>query len=131
MDNSIDVIVDNSQLEKLKERIIYDENVHKTVEYYEQILNDLLEDSKTIGLSLRFPYFKDYSKLELPEKYYNWQIRCCVELYKLAGNENIKSYSENGLNWEMFRNGLSLDLRNEIRPKVGVPIEDDEDVSNE
>lgn len=126
MDNS------NNQVEILKKRIPYNEDIHKTQENYDSIIETLLEDSKNIGLSLRFP-FKDYSILDLPAKYNNWQIRCCLELYKLAGNENIKSYSENGLSWEMFRNGLSMDLRNEIISKVGVPnIEsDDEDVSNE
>ena len=38
----------------------------------------------------------DDTKKALPARYDNWQIRCCLELYKLAGNENIKSYKESG-----------------------------------
>ena len=125
MDNS------KTQEDKLKIRIPYNENIHKSKDNYNSIIESLLEDSKNIGLSLRFP-FEDYSIQKLPVKYNNWQIRCCLELYKLAGNENIKKYAENGLNWEMFRNGLSMDLRNEITSIVGIPKESiNVDVSNE
>lgn len=123
MDNSIEPI----QMQKLKKRIPYNKNVHNSEENYQQIIEDLLEDSENIGLSLKYPY-EDYSKLELPAKYYNWQIRCCMELYKLAGNENIKKYSENKLSWEMFRDGLSNNLMNEIIPDIYVAKRVDEDV---
>lgn len=109
----------DNQLEKLKIRIPYNEVIHKSEENYECILKSLLEDSKYIGLSLKYPY-ENYEELELPGKYNNWQIRCCLELYKLAGNQNVQRYSENSLSWTMFRNGLSLDLINEIIPSVGM-----------
>lgn len=129
MDNSnTEVEIKDIQMEMLKKRIPYNENLHKDTTNYENVLESLLEDSKYIGLSLKFPY-DDYSNMELPSKYKNWQIRCCLELYKLAGNENIKSYSENGLNWTLFKSGLSIDLINEIVPKVGIPKVESDDAN--
>ena len=58
----------NNQLELLKTRIIYNEKVFGNYNVYEKVLNRLLEDSKFIALSLRFPY-QDYSSMELPAKY--------------------------------------------------------------
>ncbi len=90
------------------------------MENYEQVLSDLLEDSMYIGLSILFP-FEDFSNIDFPTRYYNWQIRCCVELYNMAGTDNIASYSENGLSWTKFKSGLSQDLLNELISKVGTP----------
>lgn len=109
-----------TQYDKLSKRIRYNVEIHKSEENYKDIIDSLLEDSKFIALSIIYPY-EDYSELELPKKYYNWQIRACIELYKLAGKKNVSSYSENGLSWTMFKDGLSNDLLNEIMPKVGVP----------
>lgn len=110
----------NAQLEKLERRIKYDEDIFGTQANYEQVLSDLLEDSMYIGLSILFP-FEDFSEMSFPKKYYNWQIRCCVELYNNTGATNIASYSENGLSWTKFKSGLSQDLLNELMPKVGTP----------
>lgn len=108
------------QLEKLEKRIKYDVDIFGDELNYTTILNDLLEDSLNIALSILYP-FDDFSDIDLPKKYYNWQIRACVELYNLAGKSNIASYSENGLAWTMFKSGLSQDLLNELVPKVGTP----------
>lgn len=113
------------QLELLKDRIEFDESVFEDASVYETTLNQLLDDSKYIALSLRYP-FRDYSNMEVPKKYLNWQIRCAVELFGLIGKENIKEYSENGLRWVRDSSNLSRDLYQEIMPKVGV-IGDDED----
>jgi len=116
-----------TQLDLLKERIEYDENIFTDNETYEKVLNRLLEDSKYVALSLRFPY-KDYSTLELPTKYNNWQLRCCEEIYNSIGTEGIKSYSENGLSWTRDSGYISYDLRGEIEPLVGyIEESDDED----
>lgn len=115
-----------SQLDLLKERIPFDTIDFETNTIYENSLNRLLEDSKYIALSLRFPY-QDYYDLELPKKYYNWQLRCCQELYKLIGSTNIKSYSENGLSWTRDSANLSTNLVEEIEPMVGY-IGSDENV---
>ena len=110
--------VKKSQLDLLKERIKYDSNKFGGVNTYIEALNRLLEDSKFIALSLRFPY-KDYSNMALPSKYNNWQLRCCVELYSLIGTANIKSYAENGLSWTRDSGCLSGSLTSEIEPMVG------------
>ena len=115
---------ENTQLNLLKDRIEYDENIFTDTTTYEKVLNRLLDDSRYIALSLRYPY-KDYSNIELPLKYYNWQLRCCEELYNGIGTEGIKSYSENGLSWTRDSGYVSYELRGEIEPMVGV-IEDEE-----
>ena len=108
----------DTQMNYLQKRIVYDEDIFIGKEIYEQVLEQLLEDSKYIALSIRYPY-KDYSNMSLPTKYNNWQLRCCVELYNLIGKENIKSYSENGIQWTKDSSNISHDLYNEIEPMVG------------
>lgn len=109
----------NTQLELLQDRIVYDADIFESQGIYQKVLNNLLEDSKYIALSIRFP-FQDYSNMQLPTKYNNWQLRCCVELYNSIGKENIKSYSENGISWTRDGNNISKDLYEEIIPMVGV-----------
>lgn len=117
---------ETTQLDLLKERIEYDENIFTDNETYEKVLNRLLDDSKYVALSLRFPY-QDYSKLELPKKYYNWQLRCCEEIYNGIGTEGIKSYSENGLSWTRDSGYISYELRGEIEPLVGYIVEESDE----
>lgn len=108
-----------SQFELLQKRIPYDKDIFEEEEIYENVLKNLLEDSKYIALSLRFP-FLDYSNIDLPKKYNNWQLRCCVEIYNNLGKGDLKSYSENGISWTRDSGNISNDLKNEIMPKVGV-----------
>ncbi len=116
------------QLEELQKRIPFDIALHENKRVYDQILTDLLNDSKFICLSLLFP-FEDYAEYNLPKRYYNWQLRACVELYNLADKISIKDYSENGISWSRLKDGLSVSLTNEIPSKVYVPNEEeDEDV---
>lgn len=115
----------NTQLEKLEKRIKFDSDIFESEEEYEEILRNLLEDSMYIGLSILFP-FQDFSEKSFPKKYYNWQIRCCLELYSMAGSNDIASYSENGLSWTKFKSGLSQDLINELMPKIGTPKRESE-----
>lgn len=118
-----------TQLDRLKERIEYDTSIFTDEETYEKVLNRLLEDSKYVGLSLRYPY-QDYSKLELPDKYKNWQIRCSEEIYKGIGHVGLKSYSENGLSWTRDSGYISYELREEIEPLAGY-IKSEESTENE
>lgn len=115
------------QLEALKTRIPYEIGIHENKKVYEQILTDLLNDTKFICLSLLFPY-ENYADYKLPTRYYNWQLRACVELYNLADKVSVKDYSENGISWSRLKDGLSLNLTNEIMSNVYVP--DDEDDRN-
>lgn len=116
----------NEQLELLKNRINYDSNVFGDMPTYNKVLIRLLEDSKYVGLSLRYPY-KDYSNMELPSKYKNWQLRCCEEIYQGIGTQGIKSYSENGLSWTRDSGYISNELRSEIEPMVGYILETTEE----
>lgn len=96
-------------------------------ETYIKVLKRLLDDSKYIALSLRFPY-KDYSEMELPKKYNNWQLRCSEEIYNSIGNVGIKSYAENGLSWTRDSGYISYELRGEIEPMVGyIEVEEEAD----
>lgn len=114
------------QLDLLSERIEYDEKIFGDEDIYENVLERLLEDSKYIALSLRYPY-QDYSDIELPKKYANWQLRCSQEIYNGIGTEGIKSYSENGLSWTRDSGYISHELRNEIEPMVGyINVEEEE-----
>jgi hypothetical protein len=120
-----------TQLDLLKDRIEYDGNIFTNTVIYEKVLNRLLDDSKYIALSLRFPY-QDYSNMELPSKYKNWQLRCCEELYNSIGTQGIKSYAENGLSWTRDSGYISHELRGEIEQVVGYIIPTaEESVENE
>lgn len=109
---------ENIQLELLEQRIEYNEKIFGDEDTYESVLNRLLDDSKFIALSIRFPY-QDYSNMELPSKYKNWQLRCCQEIYQGIGTEGIKSYAENGLSWTRDSGYISYELRSEIESMVG------------
>lgn len=121
---------ENIQLDLLKQRIEYEETIFGDNETYELVLNRLLEDSKYIALSIRYPY-QDFSNMELPNKYKNWQLRCCQEIYNGIGTEGIKSYSENGLSWTRDSGYISYELRNEIESMVGYIVEEDEEETEE
>lgn len=109
---------ENIQLELLQQRIEYDKKIFGDEDTYESVLNRLLDDSKFIALSIRFPY-QDYSNMDLPSKYKNWQLRCCQEIYQGIGTEGIKSYAENGLSWTRDSGYISYELRSEIESFVG------------
>lgn len=108
-----------TQLELLKLRIPFDQDIFGTNGSYEQVLKNLLDDSKHIALSIRYP-FDDYTSIDLPKRYFNWQLRCSVEIYQGIGKENIKSYAENGIQWTRDAGNISNDLLDEIMPTVGV-----------
>lgn len=117
-----------TQLEKLKLRIPYDEDIFQNETVYEQVLTDLLEDSKNMCLSILYP-FQDTTEISLPTRYENWQLRACVELYNMADRQGIINYAENGISWGKKSDGLSVSLMNELTSRVGVPkrIESEDD----
>lgn len=118
-----------TQSDLLKERIPYEKAIFDSQSIYDKVIDRLLDDAKADALSLRFPY-QDTTNMELPKRYYNWQLRCAEELYNLIGSVNIKSYSENGLNWTRDTANLSTFLVNKIEPMVGW-IEEDENEDSE
>ncbi|MEG1506028.1 MAG: hypothetical protein RR478_00870 [Bacilli bacterium] len=117
MDNA-KVNVVTTQLDKLKKRIPYNNDIFINENSYLDVLNCLLDDTKIIALSVLFP-FEDYSTMELPNNYLNWQLRACIELYNIGDKAGITSYSENGISWSKNFDGLSVSLMNELVPKIG------------
>jgi hypothetical protein len=115
---------ENTQKDLLMQRIEYVETIFGDEDTYESVLDRLLEDSKYIALSIRYPY-QDFSNMELPSKYKNWQLRCCQEIYNGIGTEGIKSYSENGLSWTRDSGYISYELRSEIESMVGYIVEEE------
>ena len=117
------------QLEELKVKIPYDEDIFESEENWVIVLTDLLKDSAYILLETLYP-FDDFATYLIPRKYYNWQLRCCVELYNLADKQGITNYAENTISWTKLSDGLSNSLMSKITSKVGVPrTRDDSTVS--
>lgn len=104
-----------TQLDLLKQRI---PNTFGDNTQYEQVLNQLLDDAKNIALANLYP-FEDWSEMELPRKYLNWQLRACVEIYTSLGPAGVKSYSENGLSFTREEGQLSSSLMEELISKAG------------
>ena len=121
---------ENRQIVLLKSRIPYIENIFGDEETYLKVIDRLLDDSKFVALSIRFPY-QDYSNMDLPSKYKNWQLRCCQEIYQGIGTEGIKSYAENGLSWTRDSGYISYELRSEIESFVGYIQEEPTEEENE
>lgn len=124
------MFMDNALKTKLMKKFKYDKDIYGDMSNFEMIIEDLIEASKHIALSLKYPFLEDYSNIKVPTKYQNWQYRCCIELHKLAGKEGIISYSENGLSWSKLTDGLPKSLLEEIIPRVGVPKKDILEESN-
>ena len=80
-----------------------------------------LEDAKYEYLRLVYPFNPEIQ--ELPnDRAKNWQTKCAIEMYNIMGDENVTSYSENGLSESYGKAGISQDLLNELPPaKAGVP----------
>lgn len=105
-----------AQIDLLKERIA---NTFDSEEEYENALNRLLDDTKNIALANLYP-FEDWSVIELPIKYNNWQLRACEEIYKALGTAGIRCYAENGLSFTKQTDGLiSNTLMSELISRVG------------
>lgn len=87
----------------------------------DEIFKMKLEDAKFEYLRLVYPFNQEIE--ELPnDRAKSWQTKCAIELYNLIGNENVISYSENGLSESYEKSGISKDLLNELPPaKAGVP----------
>lgn len=109
-----------TQLQKLELRIPYDEDIFGNISVYKQVLEDLLEDSKNMCLSILYP-FEDTTEMNLPSRYENWQLRACIELFNLADKQGIINYTENGISWGKKSDGLSVSLMNELTSRVGIP----------
>lgn len=108
------------QLPALEDKIPYDEAYFTDNAEYEKVLTDLLETSKSILFDKLFP-FDDTVEYLIPKRRYEWQLRCCVELFNLADKSGLTSYAENDISWTKVSDGLSRHLMNQLISKVGVP----------
>lgn len=80
-----------------------------------------LDDAESVALNTLYPY--DLSKTAIDttnKRLANWQTRCAIELYEKMGNENVSSYSENGLSVSYLTGMISSSLMNELVPFAGV-----------
>lgn len=104
------MITEEQQIAEMRQEIT--DNVEDT------ILQKLLKRAKNRYLSLVYPFNRTIT--ELPDdRAREWQTQCAIELYNLDGDENLTSYSENGLSETYARAGLSQDLLNELPPPFG------------
>ena len=87
----------------------------------EETFKRMLKKAKNRYLNLVYPFNKEIT--ELPDdRARNWQTDCAIELYNLDGDENLTSYSENGLSESYGKAGLSEGLLSQLPPaKAGVP----------
>ncbi len=108
------------QLPALEDKIPFDEAYFTDNAEYEKVLTDLLETSKSILFDKLFP-FDDTVEYVIPKRRYEWQLRCCVELFNLADKSGLTSYAENDISWTKVSDGLSRHLMNQLISKVGVP----------
>ena len=106
------MITEEEQLEKMRRKILKDSSNTSCDEDF--LYN--LEDAKFRYLRLVYP-FRYRTMTELPdESAKNWQTKCAIELYKLDGDENLLSYSENGLSETYAKAGLSQGLLDQLPP---------------
>lgn len=112
------MITEEEQLKEMRVEIL--DNVEDTSK--DEVFKIKLKRAKFRYLRLVYPY-RYREMTELPDDCArDWQTKCAIELYKLKGDENTKSYAENGLSETYARAGLSQDLLNELPPpEAGVP----------
>lgn len=82
----------------------------------DEVFKSMLNDAKVVALNTLYPYNKEINELPDGERYKNWQVRCAIELYNKIGNENVQSYSENGLSVTFLSGLVSKQLINELGP---------------
>lgn len=106
------MITEEEQLKEMRVEIL--DNVEDASK--DEVFKIKLKRAKFRYLRLVYP-FRYRTIEELPDDYAkDWQTKCAIELYNLAGDENLTSYSENGLSETYARAGISQDLLNELPP---------------
>ena len=89
----------------------------------DKILTLKLKQANAIGLNILYPIKKGKDRpLEIPDIYDDWLVMAGVELYRGIGDENIKSYAENGLSYTRGTASLLSDeLQTLLVPVAGSP----------
>ena len=111
------MITEEQQLEEMRQVILGD----KSNSSEDETFKVMLKKAKNRYLNLVYPFDRDIT--ELPDdRAREWQTNCAIELYNLDGDENLTSYSENGLSESYGKAGLSEGLLSELPPaKACVP----------
>lgn len=111
------MITEKQQLEDMRQEILKE----KTNTSEDEIFKIMLKRAKNRYLNLVYPFNREIT--ELPDdRAKEWQTDCAIELYNLDGEENLTSYSENGLSESYGKAGLSDGLLSQLPPaKAGVP----------
>lgn len=111
------MITEEEQIKDMRIEILGDSSDTSKDETFKR----MLKSAKNRYLNLVYPFDKDIT--ELPnDRAKNWQTDCAIELYNLGGDENLTSYSENGLSESYEKAGLSNGLLSQLPPaKAGVP----------
>ena len=111
------MITEEQQLEKMRRKILENSSDNSK----DEIFKDCLESAKNRYLNLVYPFDRDIAELT-DDRARSWQTDCAIELYNLDGDENLTSYSENGLSESYEKAGLSNGLLSQLPPaKAGVP----------
>lgn len=105
------MITEEEQLKEMRIEILED----SSDESKDEVFKIKLKRAKQRYLRLVYPFDKKITEL-LDDRAKDWQTKCAIELYNLAGDENLMSYSENGLSESYARAGISQDLLNELQP---------------
>ena len=107
------MITEEEQLNEMRIEILED----SSDESKDEVFKIKLKRAKQRYLRLVYPFNREIT--ELPDdRARDWQTKCAIELYNLAGDENLTSYSEIGLSETYARAGISQDLLNELPPPV-------------
>lgn len=110
-------ISEEDQLKDMRIVILDDDSDDSKDEYFKYYL----KVAKNTYLVRVYPY--DYAKMtELPDNLAaEWQTRCAIQLYEnhTSGLDNAIMYSENGLQIQFAKGGLSKDLLAELPPPKG------------
>jgi len=105
------MITEEEQLKEMRIEILEDSSDTSEDEAFKV----KLKRAKFRYLRLVYPFNSKIT--ELPDdRAKDWQTKCAIELYNLGGDENLTSYSENGLSESYARAGISQDLLNELPP---------------
>ena len=105
-------------IDKLKRRL------GKEDDGEDELLEDLLEESVSLFLSLRYPVsacpVDEEGKPVVESRYNSWILRCAVQMYSKLGIEGQISSTENSITGTCDSGTVSRSLMREITPVAGI-----------
>ena len=89
----------------------------------DSLLQLLINNATMLAKTTLYPFVEDVESIVLGSRYNVWILQASKEMYQNLGQENVKSYSENGLSitYSEMTGGVSFDLMTQLVPKVGIP----------